>query len=110
MSAQIPILEHPDGFGITWIHPCALHAEEMEIDPIAEDGSNIPGCPECGCLIEWDACIWCGVAWLVYGGNAFDDTIRSASSNSYGDFMCARCAIQEEEGQEYSDEWEHDYP
>ena len=108
MSAQI--LEQPEGFGISWIHPCALHGED---EGWYETEENIPCCPECGCLLETEDCIWgCGATWLSYGSNSFDDTVRSATVNESGDLMCARCAANEESelDQEYSDEWQDDYP
>ena len=64
-------------------------------------------------MLDADACIWCGEpAYLGYGGNTFDDTMRSASFNSSGDLMCARCAEQEanEEMQDFAEDWEEDYP
>lgn len=99
-------------FGVDWVHPCALHLGELEIDPISPDGENYPSCPECGCLFETSDCSWCGAEWITFGDNAIDDTIRSAAINSSGDLMCARCLGWEDEetGEEYSEDWQDDYP
>ena len=86
---------HPE-FGKDYIHPCALHLGELEIDTEPENGYP-PGCPECGCLLETDRCIWCGAEWISFGTNNFDDVMRSAAVNESGDLMCVRCLQDEEE-------------
>lgn len=113
MSEQEQVSEWPHWeFGINWLHPCAFHVGELEIDPIDEEGNNIPACPECGCLLETEDCSWCGAEWIAFGTNWIDDTMRSAAINETGDLMCARCFNEEEEEieMENSDDWQDDYP
>jgi hypothetical protein len=109
MSAQTLIDQHPVGFGITWLHPCALHGED---EGWYRDDESIPGCPDCGCMLETEECIWCGANWISVGDNQWDDVIRSAGITSSGDLLCARCAAEEEEeeNQDYSEDWEDDFP
>src|SRR5438132_745050 len=96
-------IEQPQGFGVTWLHPCALHPES-EGWYEGDDPESVPSCPDCGCMLEVEDCIWgCGANFLSYGDNEFDDIIRSASVNDSGDLMCARCANEEmkEEEQDF---------
>ena len=101
-------------FGVDWLHPCALHLGELEIDPIGPDGENLPGCPECGCLLDTEGCSWCGVQWIAFGGWSADDIMRPAEITSSGDLMCANCAERTEEeensSEEFSDDWQDDFP
>ena len=108
-------LEEPDYpqeqpiFGKDYIHPCALHGEDEGWYRTDED---IPCCPDCGCMLETEECIWCGANWLSFGTNQFDDAMRSAAVTSSGDLVCARCLEMEEqeESQDYSDDWRDDFP
>ena len=90
----------------SFMHPCALHVDEIEIDPIKEDGSNLPSCRKCGCLISTDSCYFCGTSWIHFGNQKWDDTVRDGSGTMSGDFMCARCA---EEYDEEENDMDPDY-
>lgn len=105
MMEQTRILEHPDGFGITWIHPCALHGDDEGWYDTDED---YPTCQDCGCMIEVEWCSWCGANWMSFGGETGDDIIRSAGLSPYGDVMCSRCAADAEDEMESEEtgDWE----
>lgn len=86
--------------------PCAwIHPESFEIRQDEEDPP--PGCPECGKLLSWGHCWFCGVLFLIFGSGG-DDIMADAAVTDSGDLMCFHCAVEmdrdEQEGYR-TDSW-----
>lgn len=84
--------------------PCAwIHPEAFEITVTAESDS-VPGCPECGKLLSWGSCWFCGIDFLIFGTGG-DDIIADAAVTTSGDLMCFPCAAHFESVEEEDQDW-----
>ncbi len=84
----------------------AFHVGELEIDT-ETDGP--PGCSECGKLLNWGHCWFCGSEFLIFGTGG-DDVMADAAVTESGDLMCFPCAVEveREEVQEDPEYWDWD--
>lgn len=89
--------------------PCALIHPGSPLEILPEPDGTPPGCPDCGCLLDTGSCWFCGMEFLIFGSDSYDDVINNASVTSSGDLMCARCASEaEREELENDNEWGED--
>jgi hypothetical protein len=83
--------------------PCAwIHPDALEIDT---RNDNVPGCPECGKLLNWGHCWFCNTEFLIFGTGG-DDVMADASITLSGDLMCFPCAVEVERQEQEEDDTE----
>lgn len=68
-----------------------------------------PGCDECGRLISTIICDECGMEFLDWDDNGFDDVMAGPAITSMGDFCCKRCLTRIESEMEMEMETETEY-
>jgi hypothetical protein len=70
---------------------CAWH-EGSQGRLVGPDDDPHEACPNCCCLIETRDCKGCGLTFLDWTIDTFDDVISGPAATSAGDLACIPCA------------------
>ena len=77
---------------------CAWHRGDTPCE------NDMPGCQDCGSLLDIKECRGCGHWFLDFGSVSFDDVVAAPTVTNSGDLVCIRCVGHYED--EFSDEFE----
>jgi hypothetical protein len=89
---------------------CKWHEHQTEGRKVGPDDDPYEGCSHCGRLIETKDCDGCGLTFLDWSAEGFDDVLSRPAVTPGGEVVCVPCSrrAQEEEERE-EDEGYDDY-
>lgn len=71
--------------------PCAWHDGQERIEEMDDDDLYLPGCPNCGRLLETRHCEGCSENFLDFASTVVDDLFAAPRATPDGDLACAGC-------------------
>lgn len=98
-----------------WLWPwyCQWHKGDTPVsyDPAPDSSVAYAYCPECGCMLDTKDCLRCGMSFLDFSAQGFDDIMAAPCVTNSGDMTCVRCCTRSNEEEErdeaeYCDDFE----
>lgn len=96
--------DHP----LTEDERCKWH-EGHEGRQVGPDDDPHEGCSNCGRLIETKDCEGCGLTFLDWNAEGFDDVLSRPAVTPSGDLVCVPCARRAEAEEEREEDDYDDY-
>ena len=85
---------------------CSWHEHQTEGRVVGPDDDPHEHCSNCGRLLDTKDCKGCGLTFLDWSVQVFDDTISGPAATSGGDLVCIPCARRHASDERAQEEYE----